>query len=106
MAVLYIVCVGVLTFYNGPATYAGNQYFSAWAGFFISFSVVGNLGKEFLGVGGKEEAAAARSDGKCFLLVQSAYLIAAAHVYSILRRRGSFHCDNPRRGISNYENNG
>lgn len=51
MAVLYTLCAGLLTFDNGPATYVGNHYFSAWAGFFISFAVVGNVMKEFLGVG-------------------------------------------------------
>mmetsp|Transcript_32424 Transcript_32424/g.68537 ORF Transcript_32424/g.68537 Transcript_32424/m.68537 type:complete len:323 (+) Transcript_32424:174-1142(+) len=52
MAVLYTLCAGLLTFENGPATYVGNHYFSAWAGFFISFAVFGSVLKEFLGVGG------------------------------------------------------
>lgn len=52
MAVLYTLCAGLLTFDNGPATYVGNHYFSAWAGFFISFAVFGSVLKEFLGVGG------------------------------------------------------
>jgi len=51
MAVLYTLCAGLLTFDNGPATYVGNHYFSAWAGFFISFAVFGSVLKEFLGVG-------------------------------------------------------
>jgi len=58
MAVLYTLCAGLLTFDNGPATYVGNHYFSAWAGFFISFSVFGNVLKEFLGVGGGQTTAA------------------------------------------------
>ena len=52
MAILYTVCAGLLTFDNGPATYVGNHYFSAWAGFFLSFAIFGNVLKEFLGVGG------------------------------------------------------
>jgi len=43
MAVLYTLCAGLLTFDNGPATYVGNHYFSAWAGFFISFAVFGSV---------------------------------------------------------------
>lgn len=62
MAILYTICAGLLTFDNGPATYVGNHYFSAWAGFFISFSVFGSVLKEFLGVGGGA-AAAAETDG-------------------------------------------
>ena len=58
MAVLYTICAGLLTFENGPATYVGNHYFSAWAGFFVSFAVFGTVLKEFLGVGGREAAAA------------------------------------------------
>jgi len=58
MAVLYTICAGLLTFENGPATYVGNHYFSAWAGFFVSFAVFGTVLKEFLGVGGHEAAAA------------------------------------------------
>merc|ERR1712194_291626 len=58
MAVLYTICAGLVTFENGPATYVGNHYFSAWAGFFISFAVFGSVLKEFLGVGGGTEAAA------------------------------------------------
>mmetsp|Transcript_29142 Transcript_29142/g.61338 ORF Transcript_29142/g.61338 Transcript_29142/m.61338 type:complete len:320 (+) Transcript_29142:145-1104(+) len=54
MAALYTVCAGLLTFENGPATYVGNHYFSAWAGFFISFAVFGSVLKEFLGVGGQQ----------------------------------------------------
>ncbi|KAL7539600.1 hypothetical protein ACHAXR_009434 [Thalassiosira sp. AJA248-18] len=65
MAVLYTICAGLLTFDNGPATYVGNHYFSAWAGFFISFAVFGNVLKEFLGVGGgATSAAAAESQGE------------------------------------------
>jgi len=52
MAVLYTICAGLVTFENGPATYVGNHYFSAWAGFFVSFAVFGTVLKEFLGVGG------------------------------------------------------
>lgn len=52
MAVLYTLCAGLLTFEDGPATYVGNHYFSAWAGFFLSFMVFGSVLKEFLGVGG------------------------------------------------------
>lgn len=52
MAVLCTICAGLLTFENGPATYVGNHYFGAWAGFFISFAVFGTVLKEFLGVGG------------------------------------------------------
>ncbi|KAL7488734.1 hypothetical protein ACHAW6_014329 [Cyclotella cf. meneghiniana] len=52
MAILYTICAGLLTFENGPATYVGNHYFSAWAGFFISFIIFGSVMKEFLGVGG------------------------------------------------------
>ncbi|KAL7548981.1 hypothetical protein ACHAWF_012250 [Thalassiosira exigua] len=63
MAVLYTICAGLLTFDNGPATYVGNHYFSAWAGFFISFAVFGSVLKEFLGVGGGTSAAAAESSG-------------------------------------------
>lgn len=59
MAVLYTLCAGLLTFDNGPATYVGNHYFSAWAGFFISFAVFGSVLKEFLGVGGGAAADAA-----------------------------------------------
>lgn len=59
MAVLYTICAGLVTFENGPATYVGNHYFSAWAGFFISFAVFGTVLKEFLGVGGGAAAAAA-----------------------------------------------
>merc|ERR1719223_38084 len=64
MAVLYTVCAGLLTFDNGPATYVGNHYFSAWAGFFISFVVFGSVLKEFLGVGGHTAAADAESGGE------------------------------------------
>ena len=66
MAVLYTICAGLLTFDNGPATYVGNHYFSAWAGFFISFAVFGSVLKEFLGVGGgaTSPAAAAASGGE------------------------------------------
>ena len=70
MAVLYTLCAGLLTFDNGPATYVGNHYFSAWAGFFISFAVFGSVLKEFLGVGGTTTAAAAASEttgGECIL---------------------------------------
>lgn len=58
MAILYTVCAGLLTFDNGPATYVGNHYFSAWAGFFLSFAIFGNVLKEFLGVGTGGAAAA------------------------------------------------
>jgi hypothetical protein len=63
MAVLYTVCAGLLTFENGPATYVGNHYFSAWAGFFISFIIFGSVLKEFLGVGSGVSASAAPSEG-------------------------------------------
>eukprot|EP00584_Thalassiosira_punctigera_P003529 CAMPEP_0172529496 /NCGR_PEP_ID=MMETSP1067-20121228/3556_1 /TAXON_ID=265564 ORGANISM="Thalassiosira punctigera, Strain Tpunct2005C2" /NCGR_SAMPLE_ID=MMETSP1067 /ASSEMBLY_ACC=CAM_ASM_000444 /LENGTH=322 /DNA_ID=CAMNT_0013313555 /DNA_START=188 /DNA_END=1156 /DNA_ORIENTATION=- len=59
MAMLYTLCAGLLTFDNGPATYVGNHYFSAWAGFFISFAVFGSVLKEFLGVGGGAAATSA-----------------------------------------------
>lgn len=61
MAILYTVCAGLLTFDNGPATYVGNHYFSAWAGFFLSFAIFGNVLKEFLGVGTGTGAAAAQT---------------------------------------------
>lgn len=65
MAVLYTLCAGLLTFDNGPATYVGNHYFSAWAGFFISFAVFGSVLKEFLGVGGGADAnSAAAASGE------------------------------------------
>mmetsp|Transcript_41096 Transcript_41096/g.67446 ORF Transcript_41096/g.67446 Transcript_41096/m.67446 type:complete len:392 (-) Transcript_41096:239-1414(-) len=64
MAVLYTLCAGLLTFDNGPATYVGNHYFSAWAGFFISFAVFGSVLKEFLGVGGGATASAAAESGE------------------------------------------
>jgi len=64
MASLYTVCAGLVTFENGPATYVGNHYFSAWAGFFVSFAVFGTVLKEFLGVGGaaRGDAAAGGND--------------------------------------------
>jgi len=63
MAILYTICAGLLTFDNGPATYVGNHYFSAWAGFFISFALFGNVLKEFLGIGGgMTQAAEAHGD--------------------------------------------
>lgn len=60
MAVLYTICAGLVTFKNGPATYVGNHYFGAWAGFFLSFGVFGTVLKEFLGVskGAPADAAA------------------------------------------------
>ena len=71
MAVLYTIGAGLLTFDNGPATYVGNHYFSAWAGFFISFAVFGNVLKEFLGVGGAAAAsdAAEAENGGEFLVI-------------------------------------
>lgn len=69
MAVLYTLCAGLLTFEDGPATYVGNHYFSAWAGFFLSFMVFGSVLKEFLGVGGgsggvsSSAAASGQSEG-------------------------------------------
>ena len=63
MAVLYTICAGLLTFENGPATYVGNHYFSAWAGFFISFIIFGSVMKEFLGVGAAAAPAASSSTG-------------------------------------------
>ncbi len=69
MAVLYTLCAGLLTFENGPATYVGNLYFSAWAGFYLSFIVFGSVLKEFLGVGGgaasSSAAASGQSEGEC-----------------------------------------
>ncbi|KAL3768885.1 hypothetical protein ACHAWO_010599 [Cyclotella atomus] len=62
MAVLYTICAGLLTFENGPATYVGNHYFSAWAGFFISFIIFGSVMKEFLGVGAAAPAAASSAE--------------------------------------------
>lgn len=50
MAILYTLCAGLMTFEDGPATYVGNHYFSAWAGFFLSFAIFGSVLKEFLGV--------------------------------------------------------
>jgi hypothetical protein len=61
--VLYTICAGLLTFENGPATYVGNHYFSAWAGFFISFIIFGSVMKEFLGVGAAAAPAASSSTG-------------------------------------------
>ncbi|KAL3811504.1 hypothetical protein ACHAXA_000408 [Cyclostephanos tholiformis] len=58
MAILYTLCAGLMTFENGPATYVGNQYLSAWAGFFLSFAVFGSVLKEFLGAGDTPAAAA------------------------------------------------
>lgn len=63
MAVLSTVCVGVLTFGSGPATYSGNQYFSAWAGFFISYSILGNVLKNYFGVGNGGVAASPAPGG-------------------------------------------
>lgn len=62
MAVLYTICAGLLTFENGPATYVGNHYFSAWAGFFISFIIFGSVMKEFLGVGAAPAAATSSAE--------------------------------------------
>ena len=64
MAVLYTLCAGLLTFDNGPATYVGNHYFSAWAGFFISFAVFGSVLKEFLGVGNAAAATPAAENAE------------------------------------------
>ena len=36
---------------NRPATYAGNHYVGVWAGFFVPFSVLKAMVKEFLGLG-------------------------------------------------------
>ncbi|KAL3771776.1 hypothetical protein ACHAW5_002390 [Stephanodiscus triporus] len=58
MAILYTLCAGLLTFDNGPATYIGNHYLSAWAGFFLSFTIFGSVLKEFLGAGDASTAAA------------------------------------------------
>jgi len=70
MAVLYTLCAGLLTFDNGPATYVGNHYFSAWAGFFISFAVFGSVLKEFLGVGASQAGAASgESAGESILCI-------------------------------------
>lgn len=63
MAILYTVCAGLLTFDNGPATYVGNHYFGAWAGFSLSFAIFGNVLKEFLGVGGGAAAQTTSEDG-------------------------------------------
>ena len=75
MAVLYTLCAGLLTFDNGPATYVGNHYFSAWAGFFISFAVFGSVLKEFLGVGHNAAAtqanAAEATEGEYYVCVVS-----------------------------------
>jgi len=47
----------------------GNLYFSAWAGFLLSFMVFGSVLKEFLGVGGgaasSSAAASGQSEGEC-----------------------------------------
>ena len=48
LAVCYIVCAGALTFKDGPATYIGSQYLSAWAGFFLGCSMVSSVLKESL----------------------------------------------------------
>lgn len=42
MAACYTLCVIMLTFENGPATYVSDQYFATWAGFFLSFSILGS----------------------------------------------------------------
>lgn len=63
LASLYTICAGLVTFENGPATYVGNHYFSAWAGFFVSFSVFGTVLKEFLGVGTPAGTGAAAEGG-------------------------------------------
>jgi len=43
MAACYTLCVIMLTFENGPATYASDQYFTTWTGFFLSFSILGSV---------------------------------------------------------------
>lgn len=62
MAVLSTFCATLLTFDKGPATYVGNHYFAAWAGFFISFAIFGGMLKEYLGVGAGKTADAAVID--------------------------------------------
>jgi hypothetical protein len=70
-----------MTFDNGPATYVGNHYFSAWAGFFLSFAVFGSVLKEFLGAG-DAPAAAAETGGEyptCDFRILSCVLFLSSH---------------------------
>ena len=48
MTINYILCAGMLCFGYGPATAAGNQFFSAWSGVFLSLSLFGGALKEYL----------------------------------------------------------
>lgn len=50
MVVLYAVCAGLLTYGTGPATYVGNYFFSAWAGFFVSLGIFGGVVQDYLGM--------------------------------------------------------
>lgn len=50
MVVLYAVCAGLLTYGSGPATYVGNHFFSAWAGFFVSLGIFGGVVQDYLGM--------------------------------------------------------
>ena len=50
MSVNYILCAGLLTFDIGPASYVGNQYLSAWSGFYISLAVFVSASNEIFSV--------------------------------------------------------
>jgi hypothetical protein len=70
MSILYALCAWFVTFENGPATYVSNHYFSAWAGFFLSFAVFGSVLKEFSGTGDTPAPVqAAETDGEFFTYV-------------------------------------
>ena len=58
MTVLGTTIAGALTFYEGPATYASNQWFAAWAAFFISISMPWAAVKEWAILGEAETEAA------------------------------------------------
>ena len=48
MTINFIICAGVLCFGYGAATTTGNQFFSTWAGVFLSLSLFGGALKEYL----------------------------------------------------------
>ena len=50
MTVNFLVCAGMLCFGYGPATTAGNLFFSAWSGVFLSLSLFGGALKEYMNV--------------------------------------------------------
>ena len=58
VTVLSTTIAGALTFYEGPATYASNQWFAAWAAFFISISMPWAAVKEWVMAGEAETQAA------------------------------------------------